>query len=264
MNARGGLVGNNGGPYKTGLDNGVEIARGNVVGSELFGSFGEFLASGGETNHIIWPNGPYKIPPATGVNVDVVSTDPNDTLGGTGVNSIEIHWLDINLDPQSVIVEMNGTTPVINVMVGMRFTQCMHINITGTNGQGAVGEISAYVGLQKYSVISAGSVRCASSARMVPRGKRAMVVGLVGASVSGTAAAGAKISAVATELDNHQYTDQGLFIPFGSIGVQDGSEAFNLPLPVPFIEGTVIAMAVTVDKASEITGDWFGWLEDAA
>ena len=158
---------------------------------------------------------------------------------------------------------MDGLTPVINAVTGVRFIQCLHVKTTGTDYQGAVGIIRAYQGAQDYAVTAAGSTRCASSARMVPKGKRVFVQGLVGASVSGTAAAGAIISAVATELDNHQYTEQGLFIPFGSIGVQDGSEAFNLPIPVPFTEGTVIAMTATVDKAATITGDWFGWQEDA-
>lgn len=255
------IVGNGGGPQST--THSLEVARGNILGSEPFGSFGEFVTAGAVSNRIIWPNGIYRIPPSAGTAIDVVSSSLDDDLGGTGVTEIEIHYLDVNLEPQSIIIETDGTTPVINAVTGVRFIQCMHVETTGTPYQGAVGEITAYQGAQNYAVISAGGIRCASSARMVPKGKRVFVQGLVGASVSGTAAAGAIISAVATELDNHQYTEQGLFIPFGSIGVQDGSEAFNLPVPVPFKEGTVIAMTATVDKAATITGDWFGWQEDA-
>jgi len=30
-----------------------------------------------------------------------------------------------------------------------------------------------------------------------------------------------------------------------------------------FPEGSIVLMEVTTDKAAIVTGDWFGWLEDA-
>ena len=261
------VVGDNGGPRLTIQDLALEIARGRVVGAEPFGAFGEFEATGGEVNQIIWPNGPFVYPPATGVAITIVSDNSNDTLAGTGVQQVEMHYLDMTLTPQNVVINMNGLTGVTtdkdgNPLTGVRFIQCLHVETTGTFGQGAVGTITAKTGATIYALIAAGDVRCASSARMVPKGKRAFVYGLVGSSISGTAAARAKLQIVATELDNHQYTDQGIFIPFGSIGSQDNSEAFVLPVPLVFIENTVIAMNSTVDKAATITGDWFGWVED--
>jgi len=254
----------NSGPLRTVQDLGVQIARGNLSGAKPEGSFGELTTTGADANRIIWPNGIFKIPDPAGITVDIVSSDVNDIDGGSGVNAVEVHYLDVNLDEQSVVIPLNGTTPIVGAISGVRFINCMHIQTTGTLGQGAVGDIKAYITTQTYSEIKAGDVRCSSSARMVPRGKRTMVAGIVGSAISGTAAARVLVQVVATELDNHQYTDQELFMPFGSIGLQDSSEGFNLPVPLPFKEGTVIAMLLkTTDKAALITADWFGWIEDA-
>jgi hypothetical protein len=257
------MITNNNGPLRTVQDIGVQIARGQVSGARPEGSFGELTTTGADANRIIWPNGVFKIPDAAGIDIDIVSSNVNDIDGGSGINSIEVHYLDVELNEQSETILLDGTTPVVDAITGVRFINCMHIQLTGTNGQGAVGDIKAYVGAQIYSEIKSGDVRCSSSARMVPKDKRMIVAGIVGSAISGTAAARALIQIVATELGNHQYTEQGLFMPFGSIGLQDSSEGFNLPVPLPFKEGTVIAMFLkTTDKAAIITGDWFGWIED--
>lgn len=258
------MINSNNAPLRTVQDLGVQIARGQLTGAKPEGSFGELTLTGPDTNRIIWPNGAFKIPDAAGINVDIVSSNVNDIDGGSGVNSVEVHYLDVNLDEKKVIILLDGITPIVNAITGVRFINCMHIQSTGTPGQGAVGDIKAYITTQIYSEIKAGDVRCSSSARMVPKGKRTMVAGLVASAISGTAAARALVQIVATELDNHQYTDQELFMPFGSIGLQDSSEGFTLPVPLPFSEGTVIAMLLkTTDKAAIITADWFGWIEDA-
>lgn len=266
-----GPIGNAGGPNRTVQQLALEIARGNVPGSESFGSFGEFIAAGPVTNHIIWPNGSFVYPDVvTGLEWEIVSSDINDTVGGSGVEQVEVHLLTNGLVQEHVTINMNGQTPVTtdvnnDPLPTSFFFQCTHVQSTGTPGQGAVGNIIIRPagGGATYALISAGDVRCSSSARMVPANKRAVVYALVGSSISGTAAAQAKIQVVATELDNHQYTDQGLFIPFGSIGVQDASETLVLPVPGIYKSGTIIAMNTSVDKAATVTGDWFGWIEDA-
>ena len=262
------------GPLRTIQDIGLEVARGRVPGAEPFGSFGERTDTGPFKNRIIWPNGTFTYPdfPGPGVAWEAVSDDITDTVGGSGVEQIEVHYLDSDLNPGHVLVNMNGTTPVTtdadgNPLPLSRFFQCTHVQTTGTFGQGAVGNITIRPqgGGNTYSLIAAGDVRCSSSARMVPAGKRAVVYALVGSSISGTAETEAKIQISATELDNHQYTDQGLFIPFGSVGLQDGSSELVLPVPGIFKAGTIIAMQVTIDanKEATLTGDWFGWIEQA-
>jgi len=201
------------------------------------------------------------VPPVGGVQMSFSSTSGNDTDGGSGINTMDMHYLDINLDPQVEEITLNGVNDVLSLATDVRFIQCMHLLTVGSSRQ-AEGTISAFVGTQNYSQIAIGENRCSSSARMVPRGKRAIIIGVTGSSVSGTASAGAIIAIASTYFEPHNYTELSILIPYASIGEQDGSEAFNFPIPLVFPEGVVIAMVVTVDKAATISGSWYGYIEN--
>lgn len=241
----------------------TEIARGNVAGAAPFASYGRYAAAGPITNHIIWPDGTFNIPAPAGVQMSISSTSASDGVGGTGLRTLHLHYLDANLNPQEEIITLNGITPVLTVATDIRFIQCLHTLSAGSL-KSAAGVISASNSAIVYAQIETGGRRCASSARMVPKGKKLFVKGAVGGSVSGTAAAGAQIKISSTYFEGHDLTSDLIFQPFGSIGLQDGSNAYTFPIPAgPYPEGSIVAMEVTVDKAAIITGDWFGWLEDA-
>jgi hypothetical protein len=188
------------------------------------------------------------------------STSANDTADGSGIRAVRVRYLDVNLNEKTVVKTLNGTADV-SFDESIRFVQCMHLMSTGTNGGGAAGDITIYAGAQTYSMIATGDTRCTSSARMVPAGKVYKVQGVAASSVSGTSAAKAKIQVAATYIDGTDLTAYGTFIPFGAMGVQDGSEAHNLPTAATFPSGTVIGLLATVDKAATITGAWYGWEE---
>lgn len=230
-----------------------------------FSAYGKFVATGAVTNHLIWPDGVFNIPAPSGVQMSIVSTSANDDGSplGTGVRTLDIHYLDSDLNPQIETITTNGLTPVVTVATNIRFIQCMHIKTAGSL-KSAAGVITTSNGGVIYAQIDAGSRRCSSSARMVPAGKKLYIAGAIGSSVSGTAAAGAEIKLSSTYFDGDDLTSQLIFIPHGTIGVQDGTIAYSFPIPVgAFPAGTIVAMEVTVDKAATITGDWFGWLENA-
>jgi hypothetical protein len=240
----------------------TQIARGNVQGAVPFGSYGKRTATGAETNHLIWPNGTFVIPPATGVQLSIVSTSANDAAAGTNIQKVELHYLDINLNEQSEIITLNGLTPVLTTATDIRFVNCMHVHEYGTSPY-AAGDITGTNGGNIYTEIQTGELRCSSSARMVPNTKVCYVAGAVGGAVSGTAAAGVFMHIVATELDTFQYVDPMILFPYGGIGLQDTSVGYNFPIPMKFKAGTVIALTMTTDKAAIVGGSWFGWLEDA-
>ncbi len=241
------------------------IGRGEIDWATSFSSYGRYVAGGATTNHVIWPDGIFVLPPSTGVQMSIVSTSANDDGSpiGTGIRTMDIHYLDNSLNPQIETIILNGITPVLTVATNIRFIQCMHIVTVGSL-KAAAGIITASNGGNTYAQIDAGSRRCASSARMVPAGKKLYVAGAVGSSVSGTAAASAQIKISTSWFDGHDLTSQDVYIPFGSIGVQDNAIPYTFPIPAgPFPEGTVVLGEVTVDKAATITLDWFGWLENA-
>lgn len=241
------------------------VGRGEIDWASPFSGYGQYVSTGPVTNHVIWPDGTFTLPPAGGLQMSIVSTSANDDGSplGTGVQTIDIHYVDANLIPQTENVIMNGITPVLTIATNIRFIQCVHIRTAGTL-KSAAGVITITNSAVIYSQIDAGSRRCSSTARMVPAGKRLFVSGATGGSISGTAAAGAIVKISASYFDGHDLTSQGVFMPFGSISMQDMSVAYTFPIPAgPFPAGTVVLMEVTVDKAAIITGNWYGWLENA-
>jgi hypothetical protein len=238
----------------------VNVARGLVSGAQPFGSYGKRIASGAESNVILWPNGTFSIPSSSGVQMSLVSTNAADDETGANIRTIEIHYLDINLAQQSEILTLQGLTPVTTTATDIRFINCMHVHTFGTSAY-AAGNITASNGGTTYSEIATGQLRCSSSARMIPAGYKCYVAGAVAGAVSGTASAGVVIQLVASELDANQYVDPLIMFPQGGIGLQDATAAFNFPVPYSFSAGTVIALNITTDKAAIIAGSWYGWIE---
>lgn len=244
-----------------------EIARGRVPGASNFGGFGRLEAAGGVTKNIVWPNGAFDAPSTAGEDITFVSSSVEDGAGtSTGILTMEVHYLDVDLIPRETNITLNGTTPVTGQLTGCRFIQDMHILTAGAT-KAAVGIIKAHkagAATTIYNLIAAGSERAESSLRMVPKGKKAFFAGAVVSAISGTAAARVELQAVANEVSDHQYADPFILIPFTGIGVQDGGVApTKLPIHMTFTEGTVIGIRATSDKAATISATWFGWIEPA-
>lgn len=238
------------------------VAKGLVTGSRVESSFGERTTTGAETNFPVWPDGAFVLPPSAGVQMSIVSTSANDSSAGTNIRTVEVHYLDANLAEQHETVTLNGITPVLTVATNIRFIQCMHIATYGTNAY-AAGTITASNAGKVYSQISVNELRCSSSFRMIPAGKRLFIDTLIGSSISGTSAARTIIKFVASELDAHQYTNPLILIPHASIGMQDNSATLTLAVSISFTAGSVVGFVHTSDKAAIISASWFGRLEDA-
>lgn len=240
----------------------VEVARGNVPGSDIFGAYGQLNAGGPLTRWMIWP-GPTQYQPYihAGAAMDIVSSSASDSAAGTGIQQVEVHYIDTNGDEQLVVKELNGITPV-SLGITARFIQCVHADRVGS-GLVAAGNISVTSGGVTYSYISTGAVRCSSSARVVPKGKILHITDMVGGSSSGTAAADATISIRGTELGTHRYVQQSIYIPYNQVALQDSAVTLSTKTPITIHEGSIVAMFCTVDKASVITASWSGWIENA-
>lgn len=238
----------------------LAIARGQIPGAVGVSAFGSKTTTGADSG-VLWPNGAFVFPAASGVQLSLVSTSAQDGVGGTGIRSLDIHYLDANLAEQTETVVMNGLTPVLTVATNIRFIQCMHGVTFGSTGA-AVGNISATNGTNTHSYIAAGRVRCSSTVRMVPAGKRMIVTSFYGGSVSGTAAASTIIRLATPTFDGHDYTTSNIFMPLASGAFQDNSGGITIPSPLAFTEGQSLGMTFTTDKAATIVGTWFGWFEN--
>lgn len=239
----------------------LDVARGKIGGAQPYGVYGKRTTAGAESN-VLWPNGAYSFPSSAGVQMSIVSSSANDTSAGTGIRSVDLIYLDANLAEQTESVTLNGTTPVLTVATNIRFIQCM-IGTSYGSGKSAAGNISASNGGNTYSYIAAGDVRCSSSVRMVPAGKRIIVTSFFGGSVSGTATAGTNINMASPAYDGYNFITSNVFIPLVSGSFQDNSAGLTIPVPLSFTEGQVIGMTFSTDKAATITGSWFGLMENA-
>jgi len=237
------------------------IACGCVPGAQHFAAFGEMLLVGPVKNHTIWP-GPtltHPVGPVGGVPMYVRSTDPADSATGLGIQAIVVYTIDKDLNAGVAEIELNGTTQVL-VGNDLIFINCMHADRVGATGS-AVGDIIIEDTVE-FSRIPAGEVRCASSARMVPKGKRLVITDLVGGSTSGTAATSVTVKVAATEMNGRQY--RNIFFPLDETALQDNSETSNPGTPLVFHEGTVILMqaSMTDSKTAYVTASWAGYLEN--
>lgn len=151
---------------------------------------------------------------------------------------------------------------MLSVATNIRFIQFMHM-ITYGSGKVAAGTITAHVGAQNYSEISTGKVRCSSSMRMVPTGKRLVITTIYGGSSSGSAAAATILELVTANFGGHDYSADSIFFPLGASAFQDSSGGIVVNPPLVFTEGQTFGFRFETDKVATITGFWSGWLEDA-
>lgn len=238
-----------------------QFANSAVPGAKPVRGFGERTTVGAVIEGMIWSNGTVYIPPPAGVQPSLVSSSANDTAAGTGVRTVDVHYLDALLIPKVETVIMNGVTPVPMVATNVRWIQKLHARTVGSGGS-AAGNVQALDGVNVLQYMQLSDIKSRSSMYRVPKGKVLFVHDAVGGAVSGTAAAQVHIEFVATQEDEHQFADAGLFFPKCEIALQDNSASFPFHTPEKFSEGTIVGMTFTTDKSALVTGTWFGWLED--
>ncbi|MCP4339795.1 MAG: hypothetical protein GY799_13110 [Desulfobulbaceae bacterium] len=168
----------------------TDVALGSVTGRAVVNAMGERESMAVVvTGEDVWrgneltpePTSTTTIPtPAdVGEQMTVVSEDANDTSAGTGVRTVEIHYIDASGDEQEETVTLNGTTGVNTVATNIRFVNDFYTLTVGSNGV-AEGHIKIYktgsVGLV-YNMIAEGGNKSLVPHRMVPAGKTLVLTG---------------------------------------------------------------------------------------
>jgi len=243
------------------IDYKTQVSRNKIPGAHVFSGYGERdIASAAKED--IWP-GPsaqQPIPPATGIQMEIVSSSAADSYAlGTGTEELEIHYLDANGVQKSERIEMDGTNPVNTIATDIMFVECTHV----WSGLECVGNISVLdtTGTTTYAYLPATSSRCASSLRMVPAGKTLYITAAVGGSASG--ASKRAIIRIETNSIMGEIVSGGIVhFPQGTIVTQDNSVygTFDPPLPVP--EFSIVKGEAETTGASFVSFSFFGWIED--
>jgi hypothetical protein len=114
--------------------------------------------------------------PGSEAQRSVVSTNANDTDGGTGVNSVRIVYLTSAYVLKSEDVILNGTTAVNTVATDIRFIEDMY-SIKGADAAGAVKLMSATGGGgSEVAGIGTATQQAFFCHHYVPAGKKAWVI----------------------------------------------------------------------------------------
>lgn len=159
----------------------IEVGKGNIPGSKVVKIPG-FHEADVETTQLgdlsLIPD-IIILPTPGGIQMEVVSdnvADDNDVGGGTpgtGILSINIHYLDTNFDEQTETVLMDGTNPVNTTASDIQSIQWLHAQTVGT-AEVAVGNISLRntAGTVTYEYIAAGGNQSLTSRYTIPNAKK--------------------------------------------------------------------------------------------
>lgn len=243
----------------------VMIARHLIPGHEAFRGFGErsgitAIAAGNDICQATAVASPMPAQP-TGDLMTVVSTSASDGVAGTGVRTMDVHYLDASGNPQSLIVTLNGVTPVDIPAIYMRFIQSIHADTVGTNGS-AVGTITIYkTGSPAvvYNQLVPGGNMSLNSARMIPAGKSFYMRNLSVMSADNTPVS---VRLRATSDFEDQLTT-GHFFLFKDVSLlQDSSREKTFVIPLHFPALSVMKFtAYTTSVGASVAVNYDGWLE---
>jgi hypothetical protein len=247
----------------------IEIARGRVEGAQPVAITGTLTTSGAVTEIMVFPGSTVKDPsvaPVGGVQMTIVSTSAQDSAAGTGVRTLRFNYLDANLNPQSEIVAMNGTTPVLTTATNVRWVGDL-TGLTFGSEKHVVGNITVTNSGTRYKYLEAEARATRSSAFRVPAGKRLIVHSLFAGSSSGSAAAMVQISLVASVIGNldgtvDRFEDTGLLLEQGRLDLQDNTTTLADGALAAFPAGAIVGFRVTTDKAASVSAGFYGWIED--
>ena len=121
----------------------LEIQRGNILGMKIYTIPGRSDGvSQTALEDITQIPGVTVLPRPGGIQLEIISTSANDDVGGSGVQSVDIHYLDPAGVEQEETCPTNGLVAQLTVKSDFADIQWMHTRAIGTVGGVAAGNIS--------------------------------------------------------------------------------------------------------------------------
>lgn len=201
--------------------------------------------------------------PAAAQQMQVVSTSANDTLAGTGVQKVEIHYLDINYVEHIEDINMNGLTPVNTVATNILRVNYMHAIQLGSGGTTA-GNVSLRntAGTITYSYMVAGYDFARQAIYTVPANKYGYISHW---QASSGAITGSHFTTVTLRSTAHSgLSFPGVFLVVDEVGLLNNSISVTLPIPIripPMTDVKMTAISDASNAAAQVTGAITGWFE---
>jgi hypothetical protein len=153
----------------------LEMAKGNIPGHAGRAVVGRNPAVGLSVEDV-WDPGGVLIYPTAGEQLEISSTDVNDTSAGTGARTVKLFYQDDNYVRKEEIITLNGLSVVTTTATNIFRTEAMEVMTIGIGAENA--------GQLNLTVVSAGAARGAilvgenftkDSHYTVPAGKTAFI-----------------------------------------------------------------------------------------
>jgi len=225
-----------------------EVARGSIPGIKMYSIPGrKDSLSSSVLDDLTQIPSTTVVPSPGGIQLELVSSSGDDDSGGTGAQTIDIHYLDTSGDEQEETVIMNGATPVDTVATDIDFVQWIHAKTVGAGGV-AAGNISLRntAGSVTYEYITAGGNQSLSAKYKVPTGKTGYVVGWQASGI--TKKIDLRLRATVERFDRSLIS--GVFLFQDILVLNDATSGwipFEVPLKMP--AGAVVKMSAISNAA---------------
>ena len=116
-----------------------DIAEDNVADHDVFRILGYNGAIGTSLEDVWEAGGSYVFPAAGGIQMEVISgsADDDGDPAGTGIQTVDIHYLDADHAEQSETVTLNGLTAVATTATDILRVNEFHASAVGSGGVAA-------------------------------------------------------------------------------------------------------------------------------
>jgi hypothetical protein len=109
------------------------VSMGRIPGVQHMFKFGTNETVNNSTFEDIWSAGGIEVLLSTAETIDVVSNDADDTLGGTGLQTMRIKGFDASYNPVQEDITLNGLTPVTTACQYLRMYRSFGL-VAGSSG----------------------------------------------------------------------------------------------------------------------------------
>jgi hypothetical protein len=229
------------------------VGRGQAVGAQGWSQIG-YNVDVGTSSETVWTVGAEYTWPVAAQQMELVSSGAQDTGAGTGIQQVQVFYLDASFAEKSVIITMAGAAAVPTVVADIFRVQTLHAYRFGGNYVAAGNiDIRTLGGGTIYGRISQGNTRSRDCRWTVPAGKRIYISSITLSTGSPAGGKNVLFTTRATYDDaNAVVLPPNCFMPYSEILLQDA--AFRRPLdrPTTFPTGVDLKVSALSDSAGAV------------
>jgi hypothetical protein len=237
-----------------------QVAEGNVPDHTPWSKTGYNADLDTGTEHIWAVGGTYVFPPSA-MQLEVYSASANDTSDGTGVQQVQITYLDDTYTEKTEIVTLNGGTQATVAKNILRVNNFRAYRLGANKVAAGIISLRETDDSPVYSQISLGATRARNSAVTVPLGKTLYITSCTFSAVG--AATGKDVLFTARcSYDDKRGELIDFMMPFIEVGVMDGSFYREFEVPIKLPAKTDITVTGTAGNNDTIASSILrGWVE---